>query len=426
MEILRKINFIIPFILLFVVDNFVDTGSRQDNKGAANIPSENRPLKGKDVNRRFTGFADNHNCRMWAAISDHFEDSLIIKNLVAYPHSLKNLSEFWNVDGWGIAYYPDTGNSLVVERSALKAFHDEVFDSTVTGVDISVPRILLAHIRNCSSGCCCHDCETIPNPHPFWRYKNGKYWSFVHNGNINKSLLTNLIGDDYLIQNPPTGSAIPECDPSDTSLIVDSELYFLYLLMHIEENNWNAVDGILEALTEFVLINPYQNMNFILSDGERLYGFCKGLSLYYIDDALSDYRAIASEYPESSQGNWIKLDNYEFAFIDSSDSLNVVDIRDFLPPNFYIAGDSNGDLIFNSLDVIYSVNYLKGNGPAPIDTLDCPPLGFIMAAADVNGSCAFNGLDVIYSVLYFHGAGSEPTSCADCPPDEIMTRPIEY
>ncbi|UCE66254.1 MAG: class II glutamine amidotransferase [Candidatus Zixiibacteriota bacterium] len=358
----------------------------------------------------------NHNCRMWGAVSNDFEDSLIIKNLVTYPNSLKNLSQWANTDGWGIGYYPAFGDSLIIERSKLQAFYDPVFDSTVSGIDISVPKIILAHIRNCSSGCCCHNCETITNPHPFWRYKNGRYWSFAHNGHLDKAVLLGLIGEDYLTRNPPTGSGIPECDPSDTSLIVDSELYFLFLLMNIEANNWNVTDGIIEALSELIVINPHAYMNFILSDGENLWGFCAGFSLYYIDDSFGGYRAVASVYPSSLQGNWIRLNDYELVFFNADDSLNLLDIRFFLPPDFYIAGDSNGDLKFSELDITYSVNYLKGIGPAPFDTVYCSPYGMLMAAADANGSCAFNGLDVIFSVCYFRGIGRYPTPCPECPP----------
>jgi len=234
--------------------------------------------------------------------------------------------------------------------------------------------------------------------------------------------LLGLIGEDYLAQNPPTGSGIPECDPSDTSLIVDSELYFLLLLMHIEENGWNVIDGLIEALSDLIVNNAQAYMNFILCDGESVWGFCGGLSLYYLDDSLAGYRALASAYPPSLQGNWVQLNDYELVFFNAVDSLTVLDIRFFLPPDFYIAGDSNGDLKFNDLDITYSVNYLKEIGPAPPDTVDCPPNGLLMAAADVNGSCAFNGLDVIYSVAYFRGIGPAPMPCADCPPNGVAAQ----
>jgi hypothetical protein len=35
------------------------------------------------------------------------------------------------------------------------------------------------------------------------------------------------------------------------------------------------------------------------------------------------------------------------------------------------SADSNGDCVFNGIDVIFSVNYLKGIGPAPRRCPDC-------------------------------------------------------
>jgi hypothetical protein len=80
-----------------------------------------------------------------------------------------------------------------------------------------------------------------------------------------------------------------------------------------------------------------------------------------------------------------------------------------------VPGDANGSGIFNGIDVTYSVNYLKGIGPIPPDTCNCPPWGTIRAAADANGSCAFNGIDVTYSVNYLKGLGGPPVLCPDCP-----------
>jgi hypothetical protein len=86
----------------------------------------------------------------------------------------------------------------------------------------------------------------------------------------------------------------------------------------------------------------------------------------------------------------------------------------------YIPGNSNGVEIFNGIDITYSVNYLKGIGPAPPDTCDCPHHGLIMAAADANGDCGFNGIDVSYSVNFLKGFGGPPRGCSDCPARGIM------
>ena len=70
----------------------------------------------------------------------------------------------------------------------------------------------------------------------------------------------------------------------------------------------------------------------------------------------------------------------------------------------YLAGDANGSLNVNGLDVVYLVNYFKGAGPPPDPIL----LG------DANGDCYTNGLDVIYLVNFFKGLGPPPV-WGNCP-----------
>jgi hypothetical protein len=82
----------------------------------------------------------------------------------------------------------------------------------------------------------------------------------------------------------------------------------------------------------------------------------------------------------------------------------------------YIPGNSNGVAPFNGIDVTYSVNYLKGLGPAPPDTCDCRDHGPIHSAADANGDCSFNGIDVTFSINFLKGFGDAPHGCTDCPP----------
>lgn len=79
-------------------------------------------------------------------------------------------------------------------------------------------------------------------------------------------------------------------------------------------------------------------------------------------------------------------------------------------------GDSNSDGIFNGIDIIYSVNYLKGIGPPPLCVRDCEIHTDLMVTADANGNCNFNGIDIIYSVNYLKDAAAPPAFCIDCPP----------
>lgn len=365
----------------------------------------------------------DHNCRLWGAIAYDFPESLIYNQLVADPYSLKNLASDFNVDGWGIADYMQPGAPADIARGGVRAYTDTLYDMQVESLEASDPRIILAHIRNCSSGCCCQACDSIPDPHPYMMVKNGRTWTFAHNGAVSKSLLYDLIDENYLQDNPPTGSGIPECDPADTTLIVDSELYFIYLMEKIEEAGWNVSQGLAVAINTIIINGPGSALNFLLSDGYNLWAFKKGMGLYYVYDPAHNYSAAASQVPSAQQGLWQEVEDFELVEMYPSDPPNIIDISSFLPDGFYVPGDANGNLTFNGLDVTYSFNYLKGDGPAPPDSVDCPGHGLIAAAADANGSCSFNGLDVTYCIDYFRGTGSPPIYCADCPPDLGGIRP---
>jgi photosystem II stability/assembly factor-like uncharacterized protein len=87
---------------------------------------------------------------------------------------------------------------------------------------------------------------------------------------------------------------------------------------------------------------------------------------------------------------------------------------DQAPPCTFTPGDANSSHNFNGVDIVYAVNYLKGIGPVPPDSCDCPTHGFIFVAADANGNCAFNGLDITYCVNFLKGFGPAPARCPDC------------
>ena len=284
---------------------------------------------------------------MYGVISDDLPDGLLRDHLkeppVGFQYSLEALSHD-QVDGWGIAYYPDYGDPATLERGAIRAYNDPYYDTVVGNINVSKPKITVAHIRTCVSGCCEHGDDSVPNPHPFYREKNGKTWTFAHNGVVSKDRMVGLMGD-YLNANPPNGSDIlPECDPSNPSLVVDTELYFLYVLKKIEENGWHAVNGIVEAVTSMIADGEGGGMNFIMSDGDTLWAFKRGASLYYLYDATDPahaFSAVATRYPSSSQGDWEWMDNYELAILTRDAPPVIMDVRDH--PENYVADASFSD-----------------------------------------------------------------------------------
>ena len=78
-----------------------------------------------------------------------------------------------------------------------------------------------------------------------------------------------------------------------------------------------------------------------------------------------------------------------------------------------VPGDANGDGVFNAVDIVYGVNYLKGSGSPP-QSWDCPGHGSVYVGADANGNCVFNGLDITYCVNYLKGRGPAPRRCPSC------------
>ena len=128
-----------------------------------------------------------------------------------------------------MAHYFELGDTPFITRGAEYAAHSTAYDNAVNSMAALSPKIALAHVRNCTSGCCEDGQETCDDPHPFHRDKNGKTWLFMHNGGIDKTVMRNLIGETYLEANWPNGSEVGQCDPGTYANpiwdnVVDSEL----------------------------------------------------------------------------------------------------------------------------------------------------------------------------------------------------------
>jgi hypothetical protein len=121
---------------------------------------------------------------------------------------------------------------------------------------------------------------------------------------------------------------------------------------------------------------------------------------------------------DASWFSWLNVrqDAFLSLFNESRNKIDFAVAEIHMPYINYCPGDANGNGVFNAIDIIYSVNYLKGIGSPPPDLINCPPHGLVCAAADANGNCQFNAIDVTYSVNYLMGIGPAPQGCADCPP----------
>jgi predicted glutamine amidotransferase len=276
-------------------------------------------------------------CRMYGAIGGNLPDGMLYVHLVTDPNSIYNLSPA-NTDGWAIGHYLDFGDTPLFARGEPQANTDPSFITAVEAVNTSEPQITMAHIRQGTTGC-----DNVPDPHPFYRDKAGKWWVFMHNGTVDKTRMTGLIGPAYLTANPPNGSGIAECAAG----VVDSELYFLYLLKRIEENSWNVTNGIVAAVNEIVADGETGGLNFVLSDGFRIWAFRRGQlsshTLYYIYDSAGAYAAVASQYPSATQGNWVEMNNYELVMVSGTDAPVVFNVTDYAG-ELLVDSDFNGSL----------------------------------------------------------------------------------
>jgi hypothetical protein len=159
-------------------------------------------------------------------------------------------------------------------------------------------------------------------------------------------------------------------------------------------------------------------VNDILPDPQhpgRLY-IGSDFGMYYTNDGGALWRMMGDNHPICPVFD-IDLHNGTRKLVSSTHgrSMYSFDLNQLEgTPCSFVPGDANGSHIFNGTDIIFGVNYLRGVGPVPPDTCDCPPHGIIFPAADANGDCVFNGLDISYDVNYFKGFGAPPARCPDC------------
>jgi glutamine amidotransferase len=141
--------------------------------------------------------------------------------------------------GWGIGWYEQAGARL--EKAPGPAQTSEKFRELSSSVN---SHVFVCHLRKATCGE-----QSACNSQPF-RYGN---WLFGHNGTVDRDRLLQVIDDD-------TSSL-----EGDT----DSEVYFRWLIRCFADR---GLDG-LKAGLEFVRGGEFTALNFVASDGEKLYGY---------------------------------------------------------------------------------------------------------------------------------------------------------
>jgi predicted glutamine amidotransferase len=262
--------------------------------------------------------SEMHECRMWGMVSDSLPHDVVQSHLITDQDSLRELS-YGNQDGWGLAWY--AGADPEIRRGDDPAYSDPEFDAAANDMADSGATIGVGHVRAASSG----TPSDIPNPHPFMREKGGRWWAFTHNGYISKpavKALINSIDPDYLSENPPT---VGDWDIENS--YVDSDLYMVYVLLCIEQSNWDVLTGISMAASSV----PSGSGNFLLTDGTTIWGFVNGQSLsYYYQSASPTYSVVASQPPDPYQSGWVSLSNYNLVILSKNNAPTVIsDIRQY-------------------------------------------------------------------------------------------------
>jgi predicted glutamine amidotransferase len=213
-------------------------------------------------------------CRMLGIVASEPTDFRLC--LREAPRSLSSLSRD-HPDGWGVAVHA-SGRDWDIQRNTVCAGEDAEFHSTAMG---SRGETLVAHVRKRTVGPVC-----IENTHPF----RCDPWVFAHNGTIEDL--------DHL-----RAQASPRRRAAITGT-TDSELFFAYVLTQLDKANAHAapdaadevIAQIAGDLAEHATIGA---CNFLLSDGERLYAYRQGRTLFLLERGPRDAVVARRASPET-------------------------------------------------------------------------------------------------------------------------------
>lgn len=217
---------------------------------------------------------------------------------VVYPND--------NPNGWSLLTYEGespTHSFLFRNQPGNNAYDDNLYNNVTEIIKTTrEPRILLGHIRKATN----QNTLNLPDPHPFIFDWNDKEYTFMHNGSVNyEHIRDNLMDQDWLSLNP-----IPEY----SNEIIDSEVFFYWIMQNIEEQDGDILKGLKIALSDLTDDYRHTCLNFILSDGIDLYAYRYMYSddseheLAYFYDTLNEYNnhfycGVMSIFPNGEEIN---------------------------------------------------------------------------------------------------------------------------
>jgi len=177
-------------------------------------------------------------CRLFGLVCNRVVDLAF-----TLPHFSK-LSD-GNPDTWGIAWYAD---DVPVMRTGAGKMADS---PDLSSLKINARgRIIISHVRLARS-----EPYDERGAHPFIDQALGRHWVFAHNGDIDRAWIKCRL------------DRAPNLGP-------DSRFYFRYLIEKIEKSPGKSVEeSLVECLPELKKHSKI-SLNFLMSDGFKLYAFC--------------------------------------------------------------------------------------------------------------------------------------------------------
>jgi glutamine amidotransferase len=145
----------------------------------------------------------------------------------------------WHCHGWGIGWYEN--GKVHVEKEPVPAFSSQKFKATAR---VARSKVFVCHLRKATRGE-----KTYHNSQPY----HTDNWVFGHNGTVDReNLIAGLTNTNRVLEGE-----------------TDSEVYFHWLLQHLEKN---GVAGLRFAIHE-VRKREFTALNFVLTDGRTLYAY---------------------------------------------------------------------------------------------------------------------------------------------------------
>ncbi len=189
-----------------------------------------------------------------------------------------------NYHGWGYAYFQR--NRWIVEKEPVMALTSEKVGKIITNPKMLEGKMFISHIRYASVGK-----QTVENTHPFNRELFDKTWVFTHNGHLNKRKILEDMQKGIL------RTSLENYQPEGES---DSELAFCVIMEEMRKIGEEATEReLVDTLNDIAgTISEYGSFNFLLSDGEKMYAYRKGNTLYYVEREPPYTEAIKSESKE--------------------------------------------------------------------------------------------------------------------------------